>query len=247
MLRLYSPSKNIFRRKIIIDENNDQFHHAKNVLRLKVDDEVIIFDDKKNEYQAILEKILPKSIIFNIKYKENFIPNPSRVKITVACAIPKASHMDDIIDKLTQLGVDRIIPLETERVIVKLDKHKKILRQQRWNKIALNASQQSQRNTLPILEPVKKIKEFLSDSGSFDLKLIPALIGQRKPLKEALKNSKPKNILVMIGPEGDFTPGELELAEKAGCIPVTLGDLVLRVETAAVAVAGFIRLYYDES
>ena len=79
------------------------------------------------------------------------------------------------------------------------------------------------------------------------MKLIPTLAGERKLLKEVLDKNKPKKILVLIGPEGDFTPEEVKLALKAGCIPVTLGDLVLRVETAAVAVAGFIRLYYDKS
>ena len=244
MHRLYCPSQNISDNKIIID-NKDQVHHAKNVLRLQVNEEVVIFDDKGNEYRSVLDKLSPKSMIFKVKDKKNFILNPSKIKITVACAIPKDSRMDEIIDKLTQLGAQRIIPLETERVIVKLDKHKKILRQERWKKIALNASLQSQRNTLPILEPIKKIGQLLSDSGSFDLKLIPTLTGERKPLKEILKESKSKNILVIIGPEGDFTSGELDSAKKAGCIPVSLGDLVLRVETAAVAVVSFIRLYYE--
>jgi len=246
MHRLYCPSQNISDNKIIID-NKDQVHHAKNVLRLKVNEEVVIFDDEGNEYRSILEESLPKSMIFQVKDKEKFILNPSKIKITVACAIPKDSRMDEIIDKLTQLGAQRIIPLETERVIVKLDKHKGILRQERWKKIAFNASLQSQRNTLPILEPIKNIKQLLSDSGSFDLKLIPTLTGERKPLKEILKESKPKNILVIIGPEGDFTTEEVNSAIKMGCIPVSLGDLVLRVETAAVAVASFIRLYYENS
>jgi len=246
MHRIYCPSQNISDNKIIID-SKDQVHHAKNVLRLKVNEEVVIFDDKGNEYRSILEKSLPASMIFQVKDKQKLILKPSKVKITVACALPKGSRMDEIIDKLTQLGAERIIPLETERVIVKLNKHKKMLRQERWEKIALNASLQSQRNTLPILEPIKKIEQLLSDSGSFDLKLIPALTGERKPLKEILKESKPKNILVIIGPEGDFTSDELDSAKKMGCIPVSLGDLVLRVETAAVAVASFIRLYYAES
>ena len=77
--------------------------------------------------------------------------------------------------------------------------------------------------------------------------MIPTLIQERKPLKEALEESKSKNILVIIGPEGDFTSDELDLAKKRGCIPVSLGDLVLRVATAAVAVVSFIRLYYAES
>jgi len=244
MHRLYCPSQNISDNKIIID-NKDQAHHARNVLRLNDNEEVVIFDDKGNEYYAILEKSLPKAMIFKIKNKKNPVLKPSKVKITVACAIPKDSHMDKIMDKLTQLGIDRIIPLETERVVVKLDKHKRISRQERWKKIAFNASLQSQRNTLPLLEPIKNIKQLLSEAESFDLKLIPALIGERKPLKEALKGFRPQNILVIIGPEGDFTAGELDSARKIGCIPVSLGDLVLRVETAAVAAASFIRLYYE--
>ncbi|MFA5144993.1 MAG: RsmE family RNA methyltransferase [Candidatus Omnitrophota bacterium] len=246
MNRLYSPSQSVSGDTITFD-NKEQVHHARNVLRLKVNEEVIIFDDKGNEYFCAVEKILPESIIFKVKERKVPINTLSKVKITVACAIPKASHMDDIVDKLTQLGVGAIIPMETERVIVKLDKRKKILRQERWEKIILNASQQSQRNTLAVLEPVKKMEGVLSESAGYDLKLIPALIGDRKPLKEVLGKYKPKNILVLIGPEGDFTVEEVDLAIKSGFIPVTLGDSVLRVETAAVSVAAFIRLYYENS
>ncbi|MDP2938043.1 MAG: RsmE family RNA methyltransferase [Candidatus Omnitrophota bacterium] len=244
MHRLYCPSQNISDNKIIID-NKDQVHHAKNVLRLKLNEEVVIFDDEGNEYRSILDKLLPKSMIFQVKGKEKFIPNPSKIKITVACAIPKDSRMDEIIDKLTQLGAQRIIPLETERVIVKLNKHKRILRQERWKKIALNASLQSQRNTLPVVEPIKNIKEVLSESSDYDLKLIPTLAGERENLKDILAINKAKNILIIIGPEGDFTSEEINLAKKAGFIPVSLGDLVLRVETAAIAVTSFIGLYLD--
>ena len=172
---------------------------------------------------------------------------PAKVKITVACAIPKASKMDDIVDKLTQLGVDRIIPLETEREIIKLDKHKRIFRQARWKKIALNASRQSQRNTLPAIESIKNIKELLSQVDAYDLRLIPTLTGIREAFQEILTKAKAKDILVFIGPEGDFTQEEINLAKRAGFIPVSLGDLVLRVETAAVAVASFIRIYYADS
>jgi len=202
----------------------------------------VIFDEQGNEYLTELENISLSCLVFKIKEKRKFKP-AKQVSLTIACAIPKKSKIDDIIDKLTQLGVDKIIPLETERVIVKLDKHKKITRRKRWEKIAQVAAQQSQRNTLPVIEEVKNIKQLLAESKDYDLKLIPALIGQRKTIKEAIAMHKPKNILVLIGPEGDFTAQELNLAVKAGFIPVTLGDNVLRVETAAVAVAAFVRLY----
>jgi 16S rRNA (uracil1498-N3)-methyltransferase len=226
--------------KIIVDDK-EQVHHTRDVLRLKINAQVVIFDEKGNEYTCILKKVLPRSLTFKIKDR---LKRPSaKIRITVACAIPKAHLMDEIVDKLTQLGIDTIIPLETERVIVKLDEQKKLVRQERWRKIALSASLQSRRISTPIIEPIKNIQEALKGGDDFDLKLIPTLIGERKSLKELLMKLKPQNILVLIGPEGDFTEEELDLAKSKGCIPVSLGDLVLRVETAALAVVSFIRLY----
>ena len=148
--------------------------------------------------------------------------------------------MDDIVDKLTQLGIDRIIPLKTERVVVKLDKHKEALRVERWRKITRSASIQSHRNKMPVVEPIRTLAVLLSESDQFDLKLIPTLTGSRRKLKDCLEQVSVKNILVLIGPEGDFSDEEVGLAIKAGCVPVTLGDLVLRVDTAAIAVAAIL-------
>jgi 16S rRNA (uracil1498-N3)-methyltransferase len=110
-----------------------------------------------------------------------------------------------------------------------------------WEKIAINAAKQSKRTMLPLIDSLREIKDILSQTGDFDLKIIPTLSESTKPLKDVLGDKRYRNILVIIGPEGDFTPDEVDLAKKAGCIPVSLGNLVLRVETAAVAVAGFFR------
>lgn len=240
MHKFYCSSQNISSDKIILTDK-EQAHHINDVLRLKVKDEVIIFDDNNNEYRAIIEKLSSQSVMCAIKEKHRIIPT-QKPKITLACAIPKKSKFDDIVDKLTQLGVERIIPLLTQRVVVKLNKSKELLRQKRWEKIALCASQQSQRSSIPIVVSVKSIKEILSDCADYDFKIIPTLVGKQKPLKVVFANSHHRNILILIGPEGDFSPEEIDLAKKAGCIPVSLGDLVLRVETAAVAVASFIKL-----
>ncbi|MCX5706225.1 MAG: RsmE family RNA methyltransferase, partial [Candidatus Omnitrophica bacterium] len=149
--------------------------------------------------------------------------------ITLACAIPKKAKFDDIVDKLTQLGSARIIPLKTERVIVKLDNHKEALRLTRWRKIAQAASQQSKRSDIPVIEPPKDLEDLLTQSQDFDLKLIPTLEGRRKTLKEIFSKIQPRNILILIGPEGDFSAKEIAMALKSGFIPVTLGDLVLRI------------------
>lgn len=241
MHRFHTSYKNISSDKIIISDTQ-QVHHIKDVLRLKTKDKVSVCDRRGNEYIGTIEKISSQGISLTIKERHTFKASKN-FRITVASAIPKKSKMDDIIDKLTQLGVDRIIPLKTSRVVVKLDRDKEMLRQKRWKKIAQSASEQCQRNTLPNIDAFKDIAEVLSESGDFDLKLIPTLIGERKSLKDIFIESEPNNVLVFIGPEGDFTDEEIDLAKKSGCIPVSLGDLVLRVDTAAVSVVSFMRLY----
>lgn len=236
-------SQNISEDKIVILDK-EQIHHMKDVLRLKERDEVIVFDDKGNEYICFIKELINNEVILIIKGRQLSFKRGKKLNIAVACAIPKKSRLDEVVDKLTQLGVDRIIPLETKRVIISLDENKRNIRLKRWNRIALSASKQSQRNTLPTIEPVKSIEEVLSEQRDYDLKLMPTLSGRRKTLKQILaKSNNPKNILILIGPEGDFTEEEINLAKEVGFIPVSLGDLVLRVETAAIAMASFIRLY----
>jgi 16S rRNA (uracil1498-N3)-methyltransferase len=243
MQRFFAASSNVSEDKIIISDK-DKFHHIKNVLRLKKQDEIIVFDELGNECIARIDKILRGHIILQIKEKMNRKVS-KRFQMTFACAVPKKSNMDDIIDKLTQLGVDRIIPLRTKHVVVKLDNHKEILRYSRWSKIAQNASQQSQRNTPPTIDTIKDLEDVLQEAKNFDAKLIATLKGERRSLKDALAiDPHPHNLLVVIGPEGDFSDDEVKSAKHAGFIPVSLGDLVLRVETAAVAVASYIRLYF---
>lgn len=243
MHRLFCLSQNILAGKIIINDK-EQAHHIRDVLRLRVNEKVSVFDEARNEYACTIEKI-KNTILLNIKERREPGMKDEKVQITVACAIPKKAKFDDIVDKLTQLGVEKIIPLQTERVIIKLDKVKERSRQERWRNIALSAACQSQRNSLPVIEDVTKIKEALKNLDGYDLKLIPTLSGKRKLLKEAVAESNPKNIIIFIGPEGDFSDKELDLARKAGCIPISLGDLVLRVDTACITAVSFIRFYED--
>lgn len=245
MHRFFVDPDNISQNKIII-QDKATIHHLKDVLHLGINDEAIACDDKGNEFVCVIKEILKGQATLDIKTARRKPEKENNIKLTFACAIPKKAKMDEIIDKLTQLGVDRIIPLYTERVVVKLNKHKENLRLEKWKKTALVASQQSQRTRLPIIERPQTLERVLAGAQDSDLKLIPALIGRRKALKEVMLKSRPNNILVLIGPEGDFTDEEINIAEKSGCIPVTLGEQVLRVDTAAIAVAGFIQLFLKE-
>ena len=240
MQRLFIFSGQIAGEKCVIQEK-EIVHYIKNVLRCKMGERFVVVDEKGDEYNAQVKEISKEAVMLEIERK--LPPRPRVTSVTIACAIPKNSRFDDIIDKLTQLGVDRIIPLVTERVVVRLDAAAGAARIQCWKKIAAAASQQSQRNSLPVIEAPKTFKEVLSESGEYDVKLIPTLADDRRTLKELLIRQGPRKFLILVGPEGDFSHEEVALAKGQGFIPVTLGDLVLRVETAAVAIASFIRFY----
>lgn len=239
MRRFYCPEPKICEDRLTLNDP-DEVHHIKNVLRLKAQDWVSVFDGQGNEYAGPIRELSSQVVIVEIKEKR--VSADSDINITVACAVPKKQKMDDIVDKLTQLGVVRIVPLRTKNTVVVLDGRKAQVRRRHWEKIAVSAAKQSMRKTLPVIDPLREIGDIVSRAGDFDLKVIPTLSGSALPLRGVLRRRKYKDILVLIGPEGDFTPDEIESAKKAGCIPVSLGNLVLRVETAAVAVAGFIRL-----
>jgi len=245
MQRLFSKSDSITAGRITIGDKK-QIHHLSNVLRFKAGDRIEVCDEQGRLYRGSIEKISAGEAVIRIKSSQEPDCEDKEIAITVACAIPKKSKMDDIVDKLTQLGVERIIPMETERVIVRWDAHKENSRLQRWKKIALNAAEQCRGCKLPVIEPARKIEEVLLEAHNYGLKLIPALTGERKQLKTLLNNgSQPSNIILLIGPEGDFTKKEVNLAVRAGFIPVTLGKRVLRVETAAVAAVSIIRYVFS--
>ncbi len=136
-----------------------QLHHIRDVLRLKINDAVIISDGAGNEYNGVITAINKKQAMFSLTPVP--IQKHSGVALTIACAIPKGSHMDEIIDGLTQLGVKRIIPMMTDRVVVKLDDAKSGSRLKRWQAIAQSAARQCQRSDIPIIAPVTDIKKVI--------------------------------------------------------------------------------------
>ena len=234
--------------KIVGDSINltdaEQVHHIRDVLRLKVGNVVMVFDRAGQEYKAIITAVDKKQVELNLTPVN--VRRSDSTRLTIACGIPKGSHMDDIIDYLTQLEVERIIPMLTDRVVVRLDVARAKARVERWTKIAQSAAQQCQRSDIPVISLVTNIKDIIKNSRDFDLKLIPHLSGERRLIKDVLSKGGYKNIIVLIGPEGDFTPEEVALALHNGFLPVSLGDAVLRVATAAIAIASYIKFTLDK-
>ncbi|MDP2043876.1 MAG: RsmE family RNA methyltransferase, partial [Candidatus Omnitrophota bacterium] len=206
--------------KQIILSDYTQAHHLRDVLRIKPLELVAVFDNQGNEYIASVIEIGADAIKLEVKERKPL--KDSGIKITLACAIPKKVKMDDIVDKLTQLGVDRIIPLLTERVIVKIDAKNAQSKLSRWRKIAQSAAEQSQRNIIPVIDKVKSLEEVLKEADKFDLKIIPTLEENIKKLslRGAIAKKQFQSIIVLIGPEGDFTPGEVAKALELGFLPI---------------------------
>jgi len=216
-----------------------QVHHLKDVLRLTLGDEVALFDDGGHECLCTVDRFEPAGVTLTIKSKKEV--SPRKARLMVACALPKKG-MDEIVDKLTQLGVDTIVPMRTERVVVRLTEEAARRKVERWRRLAQAAAEQSQRSDVPEVGQVTDIERIISRSEDFDLKLIPTLSGDRPTVGEVLGGRRPSSILVLIGPEGDFTDEEVKMARDAGFSSLSLGNQVLRVDTAAIAVAAYLRV-----
>jgi 16S rRNA (uracil1498-N3)-methyltransferase len=224
--------------EIFILSDHGQLHHMKDVLRLSVGDEVIVCDDAGKDCICSIDNITTKEV--RLKIKEKNLLHPTETKLAVACAIPRKGKMDDIVDKLTQLGVDGIIPMQTARVIALPSESARTGKVERWQRIARSASEQSQRNSIPVISPITEFNTVLSSSRNFDLRLVLALSPRTVNIREIVVNNIPESICLLIGPEGDFTPEEISSAQKAGFIPTSLGSRVLRVETAAIAAVSYL-------
>lgn len=245
MHRFISPNADLQSKYLTITDTKE-IHHLTNVLRLQKENEITIFNGQGDEALAKIESITPKSIALTIisavkKSSEN------RIRLTLACAIPKKAKFETIIEKCTELGVDRIIPMITERTEVRLSSDRQDKKHDRYKTVAVNAAKQCQRNFLPDVVAPTNFKDILKNLKPSDAAFIPCLTGERKNLLETFSlGPKHNNVIFFIGPEGDFTPKELKEALSAGCLPVSLGPHVLKVDTAALAAIACAKLLLEK-
>ena len=219
---------------------DSDIHHIKNVMRYVVSDEIeVVYDD--TIYLCQIKNLTPLSLEIIETYQSDSEMN---ISLTLAISLVNEQKMDLILQKLTELGVSSIIPVKTERSIVKLDEKKAEKKLLRWQMICKEASEQSKRTKIPNVEEIVSINEL--SKMEYDIKFICSLTDNSKSLKECLSNNKYKRILFTIGPEGGFTKEEETKLIDSGFIPVTLGKRVMRVETAAIYVSGIINYICEE-
>lgn len=245
--RFYAPlflGKNGVGDKIILDIA--QSNHLKNTLRLKPHSTVEIFNNHNESYLAEVSLIPPKGGV-ELEIISKATPNTSITvpDITLACAIAKGNRMDWLIEKTAEMGLTELLPIITQRTVVKPDGQSKKI--ERWHKLAISAAKQTGQNSILKINPLVEFKSLNNLINDFSLSLI-AIPDADKYLPEVLEKSNLSGrILYLIGPEGDFTPDEINMAIKWGVQPVRLPiNAILRVETAAITMLAMLLYHFGK-
>lgn len=206
-------------------------NHISRALRLCTGDALILFDGRGGEYAARIEEFRKGAVIVAVRDRSAPV-RESPLALTLAQGVSRGERMDWVVQKATELGVTRIIPVLTERTVVKLDARQAERKLLHWQGIATAACEQSGRDRIPVLDAPLTLAEFL---GGVDRRATRVLLSPTASLRVAELPQPQAGILVLIGPEGGLAEAEQQAALAAGFAAVRLGPRVLRTETAAVA------------
>ena len=208
-------------------------HHAADGLRLKAGEEVSILDGAGREFLCIVQAVERKAVQLSVK--QTLATAAPSCRVTLVQAIPKGKLLETIIQKATELGAFRIIPLLAERVATRLDEEDARHKGEKWQHVAVEAIKQCGQRWLPQVEAPATLPALLRRQEAFDLSLIGSLRPDARHPREFFNAARPPaSICVWIGPEGDFSPSELDSICATGARPMNLGPLVLRCDTAAL-------------
>ncbi len=240
-----------------INEGKVSFHrpdvwHITKVLRLSKGQQVIVFDGTGREYRVELQTMTRKDVFGKVREQWKHAQEPS-LRLTLVQGIPKANKLDLIVQKATEVGVTDIIPLNSERsqwgTATKHSQDAKVYqRLERWSRIGIEAAKQSCRTTVPLIRPVVTVGEFLEQPPAADLKILLWEEEHSTSLKQIVRalSTPIQSATVIIGPEGGFTPEEAQQFQQSGYHSVSLGQRILRTETAGIVVLGILQYEFGD-
>ena len=223
-------------------------NHIKNVMRLKQGDEISVRtgqDDR--EYRYGIEEFTDSEVVCRLRFvKEADVELP--VKVYIFQGLPKADKMELIIQKAVELGAAEIIPVQMRRCVVKLDGAKKGKKTQRWQAIAESAAKQSRRAVVPLVrEPMTMEEAVRFAEQNTDVRLLPYELqeadGSTREVMDGIREGSA--VSIFIGPENGFDPAEVEMAREAAVVPISLGNRILRTETAAMVALSFLIYHFE--
>jgi 16S rRNA (uracil1498-N3)-methyltransferase len=241
MARLFvEPARLADELVVLTDEDH---RYLTRVLRLAPGDVVTLFDGMSVEATARITRVGPRALELKIEERHG-VASFDRPYVTLIQGLAKGDKLELVVQKATELGVMRVIPVTTKRAVARLDagQLRTLSRRQRWQKIARDAARQSGRLDVPEIEGVNSLGTALAAVPKEALKLMLWEGARQTGLKSVLPPEIPKQIVIAVGPEGGFAPEEVEEARGHGFVPVGLGPRILRTETAALvtlAILGF--------
>jgi len=245
MHRFYLPPEQC--ADVTLRLTDREAHHAAQVLRLQVGDRVAVLDGAGHEFHCEATQVARREVLLRV-VEENFHP-PLPARLTLVQAIPKGKTFDVIVQKATELGAHRVVPLLTERVVTRFDEARDAAHKiDKWRQVAIESIKQCGSPWMPEITPPTTLVQSLTSETRPEMSLVAALAGERHHLRRHFarfhdeQRRLPATITVWVGPEGDFTPKELADLLAHGVLPITLGTNVLRAETAAIyclAVLGY--------
>ncbi len=236
MHRFYLPPAQTRSPELTLSERDA--HHALNVLRVRPGERVVVLDGAGQELLCEVRSVERPAVTLVVR-QNNMIP-ALPYQLTLVQAIPKGKTMDGIVQKATELGAHRIVPILSERTVTQVEGEAAEHKTNKWEAAAVEAIKQCGSAWLPHVELPLSPQAFLARQEKFELSLIASLQADSRHPGEYLKTFRseqgrlPSKVCVWVGPEGDFTPAEINAIKTAGALPITLGPLVLRSETAAI-------------
>ena len=236
------PSRSL-EDKLFLDPQ--ETHHAISVFRIKKGDPLDLLDGKGHRFRGVAGEVSNGRLSVRITEKTNTI-FPSPVQVTLGVAVFRPERMEILIQKACELGAHAMIPFISERSLVNLSAERWEAKLKRWQKIIQESCKQCGLPFAPEISSPGLYKNFISNIKNYDLVLLSTLEGVTAPLAAALPLAPPRRVLVLVGPEGDFSPKEADLALRAGAKPVSLGPLVLRSETAGLYALSVLHFFYRE-
>ena len=244
MRRVFVPPGAIQRDRAVLTDP-EQLHHLLRVLRVKTGDALECFDGEGRSYAGRVIKHSSGELV--VQFDTALPEPPAALQITLAVSLIKLDRFEWMVQKATELGVDRLLPLVTARTIIRPSSAQAERRLERWRRIIRQAAEQCGRRRLPEIEAPQPFERFVEGCVGEPCILMPTLGRQTIPLREGLAALAERGaVIILIGPEGDFTPEETRLAVRRGARLVSLGALTLRSETAALATLAVVR-YVSES
>jgi len=246
MHRIFTSNAN-FAQNLAQITDPKETHHLYHVLRIRRGQDVCLFNGQGWEAVGTIDSCDARQVVVILQeIRKISLMQP---QLILACALPKKSKFETIIEKCTEMGVDQIVPLTTARTEVRPTSEKEDKMSARYLTVAINAAKQCARATIPTIHPIQNFAKYLAEikkvADPKRFMFIPCLTGKRKGLANQLQSlNSPGSLVFFIGPEGDFTKEEVLQAQEIGCIPISLGPTTLKVDTAALAVIAFSNLLF---